>query len=413
MSVADAEQARHHAALKLAEGNTAAALKLVKKYHEIRSLSHPAVCYPLLGVVDGDRLAQAASVREIARHDDAAVASTAQFIAGLPQIEQWGAPYQPPSLRLLELDRAIVLAPNVLLTAQGQLLNDNIGYNNAELCHHLPPEFPGVVASDRHIIVAVRHRETARVTEPAIYLPATTNYAAWFFGSLPRLAAYAELADVPIVLHGDAAAYQLRSLSAMGIAENRLIRHGAHVRLECRKLYYCTTSYFHHAPSVTGLRFTRERMQTVAPVEPRPGAQRLYLARRHATDRPLLNEAEVVALFERHGFVAIDPEQHSFDEQRGYAAAAEIVAGPYGANLANLIFMRHAREVLILATKQQPEFARLASALNVQSWHMVPDGVKLREGRTLSESFGFTADLRQLEVALQACLAGEAARMHQ
>jgi capsular polysaccharide biosynthesis protein len=398
-----AEEARRVVALRLAQGNTSAALKAAKKYNEIKYLNNPVVCHPLLDV---DQAATAAGVREARRLDDAVVASTAQLIFGLPQFEHWQQPYQPLALRLLELERSIVMAPNVLLTAKGQLLNDNIGYNNAELCDHQPPQFPGIVASDRHILVNVCHRETARVNEPAIYLPATTNYAAWFFGSLPRLAACEELADLPILLHGDATAYQLQSLAALGIAERRLIRHRAQVRLECRKLYYCTTSYFHHAPSVRGLDYVRERMQMHTSVVPQPGVQRLYLARRHAKDRPLLNEAEVVALFERHGFVAIDPEQHSFDEQCRYAAGAEVVAGPYGANLANLIFTRAARKVLILATKQQPEFARLASALNIQSWHMVPEGIKLREGRTLSESFGFRADLAQVEAALTACLAG-------
>ncbi len=391
----EAEQARQFAALKLGEGNVSAATKFARNYLQLTGAPAPVVAYPLL-----DPRAAAPGVRELATHEDAEVASTARLLEGLPQHAHWAAPYRPPPLRVLQLERCIAVAPNLLLTANGQLLNDNIGYNNAELCDHLPPAFPGIAASERQIILAVKHRETARVNEAALYLPATTNYAAWFFGSLPRLAAYAEYGDQPIVLHGDAAAYQLASLAAMGITDSRLIRHRAHVRLECRELTYCTTAYFHHATSVTGLNFVRAHLQAPA----QDSARRLYLARRKAKDRPLLNEDAVVQLFERHGFVAIDPETYSFEEQMRYAAAAQIIAGPYGANLANLIFARGARKCLILATKQQPEFARLASALGVASWHVVPDAVKLREGRTLSESYGFTADLQQTEFALNACL---------
>ena len=400
----EADQARHDAAQKLAEGNVAAALRLAKKSLEINKIASPVVAYPLLRV---EAAAQAKGVRELRLFEDAAVASTARLLADLPQFEHWAASWQPPALRLLALERCIFLAPNILLTGTGQsfkLLNDNIGYNNSELCDHLPPEFPGIVASDKQIIVAVRHRETARVNEAALYLPATTNYAAWFFGSLPRLAAYAALGDLgnlPIVLHGDAAPYQLASLAALGIAENRLIRHRANVRLECRELYYCTTSYFHHAHSVTGLNYLRAHWPATA----QDGPRKLYLARRNAKDRPLLNEAEVIQLFERYGFTAIDPEAHSVEEQMLYAASAEIIAGPYGANLANLVFARNARKCLILSTKQQPEFARLASALGVACWHVAPQAVKLREGRTLSETMGFTADLPQTEFALNACLA--------
>ncbi len=406
----EADQARQFAALKLAEGNVTAALKAAKNYLQIKGLASIALAHPVLAV---EAAASAKGVRQLRVFEDAAVASTARLLAGLAQFEPWAAPWQPPALRLLAMARCTAIAPNILLTAAGQLLNDNIGYNNAELCHHLPPEFPGIVASERQIIVAVRHRETARVNDAALYLPATTNYAAWFFGSLPRLAAYAadgdtgdtgdlgDLGNLPILLHGDAAPYQLASLAAMGIAENRLIRHRAHVRVECRELYYCTTSYFHHAHSVTGLNYLRAHLPATA----QDGPRRLYLARRNAKDRPLLNEAEVVQLFERHGFVAIDPEAHSFAEQMRFAASAEVVAGPYGANMANLLFARNARKCLILSTKQQPEFARLASALGIACWHVAPEAVKLREGRTLSESLGFTANLPQTEFALNACLA--------
>ena len=175
---------------------------------------------------------------------------------------------------------------------------------------------------------------------------------------------------------------------------------------DSRELYYCTTPYFHHAPSVSGICHVREQVLRAVGGPPRPQARRLYLARRNARDRPLQNEAAVVELLARHGFVAIDPETHPFEEQVRYAASAEVVAGPYGANLANLVFARQARKCLILATKQQPEFARLASALGVATWHVVPEAVKLREGRTLSESYGFNADLAQTEAALQACLGG-------
>ena len=408
----EADQARKFAEFKLGEGNAAAATRFARQYLKVSGIAAPVVMYPLLDPYGnfgdpGNSGDVDSGIREIANHLDAAVAATAHLLLGMPQYAHWTSPYQPPPLRLLALERCIAVSPNLLLTAAGQLLNDNIGYNNAELCAHLPQGFPGIAASDREIILAVMHRDTARVSEPAIYLPATTNYAAWFFGSLPRLAAYVELGDLPIMLHGDASAYQLASLAALGVDEARLIRHAAHVRLECRQLYYCTTSYFHHAPSVMGLNYVRDNVVRALGEAVRPAAKRLYLARRHAKDRPLLNESEVIQLFERYGFFAIDPEMHTFEEQVRFAASAEIVAGPYGANLANLIFAQRARKCLILATKQQPEFARLASALGVAFWHTVPDAVKLREGRTLSESYGFTADLKQTETALKACLANE------
>jgi capsular polysaccharide biosynthesis protein len=405
--VQDAGQLRALAAATLAEGRVKAAIRHASDCLQAMGAPAPVVAYPLLPPAQA---AQAKSVREIRVLEDVEIASRARLTDGLQQYVHWAAPYRPPALRVFAMHRAVALAPNLILTADGQLLDDNIGFNNTELCDHMPADFNGIVAAGGRLLVAVRHRDVARVTGPALYLPAASNYAAWLFGSLPRLAAYADIAgiaednDLPIVLHGEVAAYHLDSLHAMGIARERLVIHGAHVRIECKELYYCTTSYFHHAPSTVGVRHVRERVLAHLGSPGETAGKRLYLARRHAKDRPLLNEAEVVTLFERHGFIAIDPECHSFAEQVKFAANAEILAGPYGANLANMVFAGRARKLLILGTKHQPEFARLASALGIAFWHTVPQGVALREGRTMSESFGFNADLPELDRVLHDCL---------
>ena len=403
----EAEQLRALAAAKLAEGRVAAAIRHARDYLQAVGAPAPVVAYELLDPAQAARLK---SVREIRVIEDADIASLARLSDGLQQHVHWAAPYRPPALRVFAMTRATALAPNLILTAAGHLLDDNIGFNNTELCDHMPPDFNGIAGGAGRLLVAVRHRDVARVAEPALYLPAASNYAAWLFGSLPRLAAYSEHSDLPIVLHGEVANYHLESLHAMGIAQERLRIHGAHVRIECKELYYCTTSYFHHAPSATGVRHVRERVLAqrgalVGEAAGESAGKRLYLARRHAKDRPLLNEAEVVTLFERHGFTAIDPERHSFAEQMRFAAGAQVLAGPYGANLANMVFAENARKLLILGTKHQPEFARLASALGINFWHTVPQGVQLRQGRTMSEAFGYTADLGELEKVLRDCLA--------
>lgn len=397
----DAGALRAAAAVKLAEGRVPAAIRLARDYLQALGVPAPVVAYPLRATAQAT---DARGVREIHRLPDADIASTARLTPGLIQHVHWSEPYRPPVLRVLALENGAALAPNVILAADGTLLDDNIGFNNAELCDHMPADFNGVVAAAGQLLFAVRHRDVARIGEPVWYLPAPGNYAAWLFGSLPRLAACVAGDAMPILLHGDVAAWHLDGLRAMGIDRERLRIHASHVRVECREMHYCTTSYFHHAPSAVGVRHVRERVLQRLP-QRSAVPERLYLARRHARDRPLLNEAEVIALFERHGFTAIDPEQHGFEAQVRYAAAAQVLAGPYGANLANMVFAGNANKLLILGTKHQPEFARLASALGIAFWHTVPQARQIREGRTMSESMGFTADLGELEHLLRAMLA--------
>src|SRR5690242_9024338 len=131
----EAEQVRKITEAKLIEGNVSAALKHARQYLQLRGDSAPVNSYQLLRL---DQLAHAAGVREIENLQDADVASTARMLSTIPQIAHWAEPYRPPTLRLLKLERCTALAPNVLLTSAGLLLDDNIGFSNSELCEHMP-----------------------------------------------------------------------------------------------------------------------------------------------------------------------------------------------------------------------------------------------------------------------------------
>lgn len=79
---------------------------------------------------------------------------------------------------------------------------------------------------------------------------------------------------------------------------------------------------------------------------------RLYLPRKNATFRRLVNEDEVQALFEQHGFVTVFPEQLSFEEKRAIFAAADIAVGPGGSGLTNVIFMSQSARAIAFAAEE-------------------------------------------------------------
>ena len=57
--------------------------------------------------------------------------------------------------------------------------------------------------------------------------------------------------------------------------------------------------------------------------------------------------------------------------------------------------------MVIIATKSQPEFARLLGIFQIPFRHVVPQGVQVRHARTYSESVEFDLDLGLLERALE------------
>ena len=218
-------------------------------------------------------------------------------------------------------------------------------------------------------------------------------------GDLPRLALLGEARGAGIVLHGAVQDFHRASLALLGIDPARVTEVAAGVRLECPEFLYVTSTYVHHAPGAHALRWLRGAVRgALGSVQTR---RPLYLARRnYAASRPMLNEDGLIALLEGRGFLVTDAERHPLREQAAMAAAAGLLVAPYGAALANALFAPPDAAALVVATKTQPEFARLLSLAGLPFAHVVAGPVKLREGRNLSESFGYATDLGELERVL-------------
>ncbi len=81
--------------------------------------------------------------------------------------------------------------------------------------------------------------------------------------------------------------------------------------------------------------------------EPRRSG-RIFITRRGR--RRILNEGEVVRRLSRHGFVPVDLEDLSFEEQIDLFYDAEVVVGAHGAGLTNMLFSQDALLVEIFPT---------------------------------------------------------------
>jgi len=76
------------------------------------------------------------------------------------------------------------------------------------------------------------------------------------------------------------------------------------------------------------------------PEEPLPGTahRRLYLSRRDASFRRVLNEDELMPLLREYGFEEVIMSSLTVAEQARLFSEAEVVMGPNGSAFANLIF---------------------------------------------------------------------------
>lgn len=102
-----------------------------------------------------------------------------------------------------------------------------------------------------------------------------------------------------------------------------------------------------------------------------PTFDKIYVSRKKAKNRKLLNEKSVLEVLENHGFKEIIFEDYSFWEQVYLMKNCKVLTGVHGAGFANISFMNEG-SVLYEFIKEyssykeeRPSYWRLSSALNI------------------------------------------------
>jgi hypothetical protein len=166
---------------------------------------------------------------------------------------------------------------------------------------------------------------------------APRNYCHWLWDALPRIAALelAEVHTIRLITSNKLRTWQVDSLRALGYPPDRYVEFGDDY-WEMESLF--VPSFTHETgycrPWV--VEWMRNRLLPASAVT--NGQRRIYLSRRMAARRRLLNEEEVFEALRKEGFEEVVAENLSFQEQVGVFANAEVVVAPHGAGLANLLF---------------------------------------------------------------------------
>lgn len=140
--------------------------------------------------------------------------------------------------------------------------------------------------------------------------------------------------------------YQRQLLTMIGLGDVPVIAPGKEVAVRADTLLApCIPNPDLIAPTWT----TRWLKANLPAVSPADKPRRLYVTRGDAKNtRRLVNEDEIFAQLERHGFVKFDPGAHSVQEQIDTFTNAEMVVAPHGAALSNLVFCSPGVKVLEL-----------------------------------------------------------------
>ncbi len=200
----------------------------------------------------------------------------------------------------------------------------------------------------------------------------STGYFHWLTDALTRLYAVRDrLHDRLLMLP---AGYEKRgvvtsSLKAFGVKNVRFI--APHETLECRSVLMPT----HTAPSG---HFNEEAIRSVREVllsafGDADRSEKVFISRKRAEKRRIVNEEELHPILEKFGFQIICAEDLSFEEQVKICSRARYLVSNHGAGLTNALFMNEGANVLELRhqfDRNRNCFFVMSSALNLNYFYL-------------------------------------------
>ncbi|MGV3773073.1 MAG: glycosyltransferase family 61 protein [Verrucomicrobiales bacterium] len=168
---------------------------------------------------------------------------------------------------------------------------------------------------------------------------AQSNFYHWLYESLPKAGVvepFKPLSEFNFVYCSLKNPFHRDSLEWLGISLDRVISSEEHPYIKAELLYVAEDIRW---PGVHQLGFLRNRLFPNLNIK--NGSllsPRIYVSRSKCQSRKVLNEPEVLAFLERHGFKRVFLEDLPFAEQATIFRGAKLIVAPHGAGLANVAF---------------------------------------------------------------------------
>ena len=203
------------------------------------------------------------------------------------------------------------------------------------------------------------------------------NYYHWLFDSLPRLylltSAGYDLAGIDhFLLDHSARSFQIESLDHLGIPEAKILHCSKRELTKCSRLIVPSMPGPLGYPPRWVCDFLRSRFVPESIGLPR---KKVYVSRRHARGRKIVNEADILPALVRHGYEIVCTEHMTFLEQVALFASAEQIVSMHGAGMSNIVFAPPGAGVLELGSRlhNNLSFRTLAAHCDLRYEHLYLD----------------------------------------
>lgn len=203
-----------------------------------------------------------------------------------------------------------------------------------------------VLAQERKTLAGLRFRFQ---TKRGVYFSlvdlwqqrAPKNYYHWMHDAVTRL--YLVLDDLPpetrFIVNANVAPYAVQTLEVLGIDKSRLQFIQPDEIWELETLWFTPPTQYSGNDIPWVLDWFRTRFQRAAGAVTTPPTRRLFISRRNAKSRRVVNADEIESFLLAQGFEICFPEELTVAEQVRLFAQAILVVGTHGAGFMNLWYM--------------------------------------------------------------------------
>lgn len=247
------------------------------------------------------------------------------------------------------------------------------------------PLVQGRVSPDNNKFIVAYYPSPIYVEEPCVLVGSDENYSHWLFRSLlkvwlveedPRLRGY------PWLVGENLRPFQKESLDLLGVQSRRLVAVPRNVVIRCRQLFVPTQMRGNQGFR-TAVTWLQGRFQSFM-AKAGEAIDLLYISRKDAAHRFLVNEDELFASLAVLGFQRIEPGKMTVQEQILAFSRAKVIVAPHGASLTNIIFSHPGLHVVEISSSNilhMADFRWIAQELGHRITTIVSEDYAMDEQR--------------------------------
>jgi hypothetical protein len=215
------------------------------------------------------------------------------------------------------------------------------------------------------------------------------NYFHWLHDSMMRLYGVLDRlpADTRFIIPAQLSPAATAALDCFGIPQAQRLHFDGQTTWQVETLHFASHTKRSSYDLPEEVKWFRQRIWQGCGIRGGAHQKRIYVSRRRAKWRRVVNEVEVQQYLAAHGFEVFELEHLSFREQVALFSQAEIIVASHGAGNANLMFAPpHARVVEIFSPNYVVNvYWAICSALGIEYWYLIAEGIPTKQGPSFED----------------------------